>query len=139
MAISVSAFPPEFLDLLIQASKQRIKFTMPYNEAVSRRQWLYRLRAAMKRENHYAYNTCALVVIRIHPDKPLKKTDIVELTLEPRDTDFAAVIASQLGDLRPQEEKQEASTNDIPTEDPPEDEVETDLFSMFTKDGEDEE
>lgn len=103
MPMKVSSFPAEFLQLLIAASQGTVKFSMPYKEAVNRRQWLYRLRAAMQREQHPSYNAVASVVIRLNPNKPASKDDRVELIAEPRDSDFVGLIRKEVGEIKPPE------------------------------------
>lgn len=124
----VAHFPAPFIGLLRKAAQERLEFKMPYRDAVRRRHALYRLRTAMKQENHFLSDAVLGCCIRIVPPVVEDKDTIVSMILEPLENEFLGMLEDVSG-LEIQDPPPEADEEEPEEED--EDEPSTEGFDIL--------
>lgn len=100
MPRTVDSYPEEFTILFIKAYQGEVKFDLLRSQAVTYRQQLHTLRAAMKREGHPVYEQAKQLEVIIRPTQPpaADMDDTCALIIRRRKHgDFAHLIRTKIG------------------------------------------
>lgn len=100
MPRTVDSYPEEFTALFIKAYQGEVKFDLLRSQAVTYRQQLHTLRAAMKREGHPVYEQAKQLEVIIRPTQPpaADMDDTCALIIRRRKHgDFAHLIRTKIG------------------------------------------